>query len=173
MSRQTSSVSARTTDTKCLRSSSLVVCGMLDRRALLPGHREIGGVGARLRQRISGKFVSIAAAGRSALQDDPRVDAEEEHQAENDEKAENADAAAAGPSRRSESATPPPGKGKPKPPPSSRRSSTFSLSLSPRQRMASLTSMSGQNRPLFQSLCMGRAAAQGPCLWRGGTPWCP
>ena len=33
--------------------------------------------------------------------------------------------------------TPPPGKGKPKPPPSSRRSSTFSLSLSPRHRMAS------------------------------------
>ena len=43
---------------------------------------------------ISGKFALIAA-GRAALQDHARVDAEEEHQAENDEDAENADAAAA------------------------------------------------------------------------------
>ena len=73
-----------------------MVCGRCDRRTLLPGDREIGGVGPRLRQADVGEG-ALVAAGPAALHDHARVDAEEEHQAENDENAENADAAAAGP----------------------------------------------------------------------------
>ncbi len=163
MSFQTSSVSARTTDTNCLRSSSLVVCGCSICGPCCPGHREIGGVGARLRQLDIGEVRIAAAARRSALQDHARVDAKEEHQAENDENAENADRRRRGPSRRLESRRRRLGR-EAKPPPSSRRSSTFSLSLSPRQRMASLTSISGRDRPIFDHCaCAAR--------WHKVHPW--
>ncbi len=66
----------------------------LHRRAPLPRNREIGCVGARLRQADIGEGRRVAARS-TALHDDARVDAEEQHQAENDEKADNADAAAA------------------------------------------------------------------------------
>src|SRR6476619_6650132 len=54
----------------------------------------MGPVWARLRQPDVGD-ASFIAARPAALQDDAGVDAEEKHQAENDQDAENADAAAA------------------------------------------------------------------------------
>ncbi len=56
--------------------------------------REIGGVGSLLRQADVGEAGS-APAGPAALQEHRRIDAEEQHQPKDDQKADNADAATA------------------------------------------------------------------------------
>ena len=106
---QTSSVSARTTDTNRSRSSSLEVLRMRRLRVLRPRHRKIGGIGARWRQ-LDIREVAIAApAGGGRLGGSRRSDAKEEHQAENDDAEMLDPAAAAG---TAVGATLPPGKGK-------------------------------------------------------------
>ena len=61
----------------------------------LPGNRKTGGVRARLRQPDVGE-VRLIPAWPTTLHDDAGVDAEEEHQAEQDQQPDNADAAAPG-----------------------------------------------------------------------------
>ena len=78
---------------------------MLNLRTRLARYREVGGIGARLRQ-VDVGYTRIVTARPPSLQDDARVDPEEQHESEQDQKTDNADAAAApGPRRRSESAT--------------------------------------------------------------------
>jgi hypothetical protein len=65
----------------------------LDRRPLFTRNRTVGHVGALLRKTDIGEG-HFAPALSTALHDDPRIDAEEEHQAEDDQETDNADAAA-------------------------------------------------------------------------------
>src|SRR5262245_55430289 len=70
----------------------------LDRRTLLPRYGKVRCVGALLRKADIGEVRLVPArpaTGPAGLHDDPRIEAEEEHQSEQDKKAENADPAAA------------------------------------------------------------------------------
>src|SRR5262245_49607991 len=82
----------------------------LDRRALLPRRGIVRCVGTLLRQADIGEVCLVPArpaTGAAGLHDDPRIEAEEEHQSEKDEKAENADATAAATAAREPAAAAP------------------------------------------------------------------